>query len=299
MTRPWTTVLFFISLVPVIVAAASPVKIADPPSTTPTWPDGFPSSDSLEPIEYKNQTLNKTFNCLKPMYNNIDFNLAKLPNCGTRLSQDLYGWGVRIGFYTTWFASLFANIFIREEIRAAIDANSIFLFALEVSVIKATFHDYSLMKIDALILFLIGNGTAIGALSLWGRRTRFWYTDARKEVAREFGGVGTYARLLLCFFLGSYGLWFWYSPFKPGLLVAGSCDPRCWGAYIFGIRLSEGIRWFFFTFVLVSVLYWTGMIFLLFVCCFSRLRTVWRAQYSRIHDSLSRSILGLSLSKIA
>lgn len=287
-----SSILVFVIFTCVVAASSNSTNT---PITNPTWPTDFPTSDSIEPRQYQDQKFNETFRC--SLYRGVNFNLAEIPDCGTQLSQDLYGWGVRIGFYTTWFASLFANFFLIGEIRAAIDANSIFLFALEVSVAKATFRDKNLMKVDALILFLIGNGTAIGALSLWGRRSKFWYTDAtdRKGVAKEFGGIGTYARLLLCFFIGLYGVWFWYSPSKPNLLRAGSCDPRCWTAYIFGVRLYTGVRWLFFVFALISWLYWAGMIFLAFVCSFPPSRKIWRAWYAKIHNRFSRILVSTGL----
>lgn len=247
---------------------------SDPtPATNPAWTSEYPSARDMEPKRYAEY--NQTLTCLARRVAGVKFNLAEAPDCRTGFSQDLYGWGVRIGFYTTWFSSLFANVFLdvadgkvdTNSITTAIDTNAIFILALEISVLKATFADHSIMRVDALILYLIGTGTTVGALSLWGHRTTLWGTkQGALAQRRSFANFGTYARLVLCFLFNLYGLWFWYAPFGSGTWRVPTCDPRCWTAYIFGTKLASGIRWFVFSFALIWEIYW-GIHLVMTVLC--------------------------------
>lgn len=241
-----------------VLLLAATVSAGNRLDTEPPWPSNFPSKNNAGQDTYSESEYNITFHCkLKQLGS---FNLVDPPDCQTDFSQDLYGWGVRVGFYANWFSSLFANLFMgADDVLGAMDANAIFMFALEISMVKSTFLDWSLKRVDVLIIMLIGIGTTVGSLSLWGQRTRLWTVGRKPEDHDEhnFGGVGTLLRLLICLCFNLYGLWFWYSPID---LPLPTCDPRCFTAYVFGVKLSSGIHWLFFVFLLLWAVYWASML---------------------------------------
>lgn len=97
------------------------------------------------------------------------------------------------------------------------DANTIFLMAVLISMLKATARS-ELAYIDGLILMQLSAGYLFGCLSLWGYRTVRYYKEGPAAI-RYFGGFGTHARLLLMFGIAVYGIWFWVEGIKDGLII--------------------------------------------------------------------------------
>src|SRR5436305_7993666 len=94
-------------------------------------------------------------------------------HCSSKFSGDYYGLGVRLGIYFTWLSSWLANTFVEDEIARALDANSIFLFSLLISIFRGTAvqGEHKLAYIDGLILMQLCAGYLFSILSLWGYRT--------------------------------------------------------------------------------------------------------------------------------
>jgi hypothetical protein len=131
-------------------------------------------------------------------------------NCSSKFSGDYYGLGVRLGIYFTWLTSWLANTFIEDEIAGGLDANAIFLFALIISILRATaIHGpEALAYIDGLILMQLCTGYIFSVLSLWGYRTIYYHREGPKAV-RYYGQIGTHFRLVLAAAISIYGVWFW------------------------------------------------------------------------------------------
>ena len=172
-------------------------------------------------------------------------------DCSSPVSNDYYGEGVRIGIYLTWFTSWVANSFVEEEIAGALDANTIFLMAVLISMLKATARS-ELAYIDGLILMQLSAGFLFGCLSLWGYRT-VWYYKQGPAAIRHFGGFGTHARLLLMFGISVYGIWFWVEGIQDGLIIVtdenGNERPcQCYPLRTFffvKLLVPGGIRYFY------------------------------------------------------
>ena len=139
-------------------------------------------------------------------------------NCASQFSNDYYGIGVRLGVYFAWFSSYLANSFVEDEVSGALDANTIFLFALLVSMFTGSLR-HKLAFIDGLILMQLSSGYLFGCLSLWGYRTLCYHKEGPTAI-NNFGKVGTHCRLLCATSISAYGVWFWIEGVQHGLAVA-------------------------------------------------------------------------------
>jgi hypothetical protein len=199
-------------------------------------------------------------------------------NCSSKFSGDYYGLGVRLGIYFTWLTSWLANTFVEEEIGGALDANSIFLLALLVSIFKGTAVQGSdkLAYIDGLILMQLCGGYLFGILSLWGYRTKCYNSSGPKAV-RHYGRIGTHCRLALATAISIYGIWFWAYGIRYDLghglnrVTDDKGDPRpaeCYPVYVFffgKLNVLGGIRIFYVFITISTTLYYGTMLLAAFV----------------------------------
>lgn len=85
--------------------------------------------------------------------------------CQTDFSADLYGLGVRLGYYLNWASGWTANNFVPDEIAGAQDSNSIFLLGVLASLLRGTTTG-RLTRLDGLVLLELAAGTVWSVLSL-------------------------------------------------------------------------------------------------------------------------------------
>lgn len=165
-------------------------------------------------------------------------------DCTTPLAKDLYGLGVRLGIYFQWTSGWVSNNFIPDEVAGGLDANSIFLFALLISIVNSTSND-SLTQIDAFIMLQLCAGTVWSVLSIWGYRTCV-YRKEGFDAIRRFGGFGTHLRLLLAAAVSWYSIWFWTTGLKgePHGLSAfdPQNDPICGNVVVFGLPIAGPVK---------------------------------------------------------
>ena len=166
-------------------------------------------------------------------------------DCSSQFSNDYYGLGVRLGVYFAWISSYLANSFVEEEISSALDANTIFLFALLISMFTgAIWRD--LAFIDGLILMHLCSGYLFGCLSLWGYRTLRYHKEGPTAI-HHFGMIGTHCRLLCATAISAFGVWFWMKGVRDGLAVATDEDNHPRPAECYPLT-----TWFFGDFVLTG-----------------------------------------------
>src|SRR5690242_14583211 len=77
--------------------------------------------------------------------------LSQQHPCNTIFSQNLYGLGVRLGYYFNWASGWTANNFVPDEIAGAQDSNSIFLLGLLASLLRGT-STRALTRLDGIVL---------------------------------------------------------------------------------------------------------------------------------------------------
>jgi hypothetical protein len=195
-------------------------------------------------------------------------------NCSSKFSGDYYGLGVRLGIYFTWLTSWIANTFVEDEIAGALDANSIFLLALLVSIFKGTAvqGEDKLAYIDGLVLMQLCAGYLFGILSLWGYRTVHYDREGPRAV-RYYGRIGTHCRLALACAISIYGVWFWVYGIRYdrgyGLMpvtdgMGNPRPPQCYPVHVFffgKLNVLGGIRiLYIFTSTCSSVYYVTMLL---------------------------------------
>ncbi|EXJ89136.1 hypothetical protein A1O3_02200 [Capronia epimyces CBS 606.96] len=148
-------------------------------------------------------------------------------------NSDYYGLGVRMGIYSAWLTSWFANNFLPEEIIGSLETNSIFLLALFATVFFYSVQKNGIRVVDVLVIHQLCIGFLFSVMSLWGYRTMYYRTEGPGG-RRHFGGFGTHFRLVLMGMITSYGVWFWVEGVEDGL---SDCDRRrnCGGLQTFFI----------------------------------------------------------------
>lgn len=183
-------------------------------------------------------------------------------DCSSQFSGDYYGLGVRLGIYFTWLSSWLANVFVPSEIAGALDANSIFLLSVLISIFYGT-ASHKLAFIDGLILMQLSAGYLFGCLSLWGYRTSHYAKEGPAGI-RHFGRFGTHCRLLLAIAISGYGVWFWVEGIEDGLIRVTDVDgnPRpcqCYPLYVFffgKLPVLGGIRYLYIVMATGSTIYY-------------------------------------------
>lgn len=166
-------------------------------------------------------------------------------DCTTPLAKDLYGLGVRLGIYFQWTSGWVSNNVIPDEVSGGLDANSIFLFALMISIVSTT-SDRTLTQVDAFIMLQLCAGTIWSVLSIWGYRTCV-YRKEGLDAIRRFGGFGTHLRLLLAAGVSWYSIWFWTTGLKgypQGLYEFGKQppDPSCANIVAFNLPIAGPVK---------------------------------------------------------
>ncbi|KAG9788029.1 hypothetical protein ABEF93_005053 [Exophiala dermatitidis] len=146
----------------------------------------------------------------------------KEKGCPIDGNSDYYGLGVRMGIYSSWLTSWFANNFLPEEIIGSLETNSIFLLALFATVFFYSVQENGIRVVDVLVIHQLCIGFLFSVMSLWGYRTMYYRTEGPGG-RRHFGGFGTHFRLVLMGMISAYGTWFWVEGVEDGL---SACDRR-------------------------------------------------------------------------
>jgi hypothetical protein len=143
--------------------------------------------------------------------------LSPNASCSFQGNPDLLGLGIRVGIYCQLLASIIANHALPDAVRAAVDTNAIFLFALLVAVTKATVEGalatveayvvlqflfsflLSAVKVEALRMALISLASTLG-------QSEFEAACANYHLSR----FGIYWRQCISLTSVIYNTWFWF-----------------------------------------------------------------------------------------
>lgn len=216
-------------------------------------------------------------------------------NCRTRTSNDLYGLGLRLGYYSNWLAAWVANNWVPDEIVGAQDSNSIFLLALLASMVRTTVVN-TITRLDALILLELCAGTTLSVVTIWGYRTCIYSTKGEREGLHGislFGGFGTHFRLLLTLAVAVYALWFFgiaACPNNGRLSVSG--DPGiCPTIYVLSRSLplaSNSIRYPALILASIATFYCGLMVLSTPLALVTRLKKFSHLRHDGFHDTSTR-----------
>ncbi|TDZ35532.1 hypothetical protein C8035_v009179 [Colletotrichum spinosum] len=226
-------------------------------------------------------------------------------SCQTSRAPDYYGAGVRFGIYFSWANAYVANTLLTSEMAGAADANTIFLVAILVSMVKCS-SVRMLTAVDGLVLMHLSGGFLFGTLSIWGYRTRA-YADKGSAGVRHFGGFGTHARLLVSVMIAAYGLWYWVW----GIFVLpkmGSDEEREHGdvdnsdecqdlrTFMFAnVRAEERVRVFYIVVCIGCVAYYGVMLLASSIAGWVRARTMYTLYEAESWTTSSRLLFTTGL----
>lgn len=141
--------------------------------------------------------------------------------CSLSGNPDLYGLGIRIGFYSQLVATCFANTFIPSETRGAQTVNLWFQFSLFVGLIfQAAREGTDFYAVESYIVVILLSGVVFTTFSYF-----FIYLAISRDDDKNgiFGGA---VFTMICFIvllagLHSYSLWFWWRGMDR--MGAGAC----------------------------------------------------------------------------
>ena len=138
-------------------------------------------------------------------------------SCGFDGNSDIYGVGIRVGYYTQALAVYFANMFLVSEAKSLRAVNSLFLLALSIVTVIYAYNAASVHAIEVFIL--LQTGLCLGIVSIM-EGTRY----SSKYIRVDKGTL--IIRTILMNFGLIYNLYFWWW----GL---DSMEPTPCGTYIF------------------------------------------------------------------
>jgi hypothetical protein len=128
-------------------------------------------------------------------------NLFEREQCGFIGNSDLYGTGIRIGYYAQAFAIWFANFFVSQEGRALRPVNTLFMLAMIIGLFVLSFDSRQTYAAETfLLLQIIMTTWFIGTLDITGYSTKHWESSIVQVLSRE----------ILAIVVLVYNFWFWW-----------------------------------------------------------------------------------------
>lgn len=120
-------------------------------------------------------------------------------SCGFSGNADVYGVGIRIGYYTQAMAVWFANFFLLSEAAGLRAINNLFLFAMLVVALIYAFNASSTYAIDAFLLLKIGLSMGLVSIMQSTRySTRYLKISGVRLIARTIV-INAWMLLNICF----------------------------------------------------------------------------------------------------
>jgi hypothetical protein len=197
-------------------------------------------------------------------------------SCSFPGTPDMYGLGIRIGFYTLWFSAEFANWLARPLLPALRFILPLFISATFLGLIIRTAWD-ALLPVEVYIVLLLVFGTYYCLIPFYAWRlvtgcSPYW--DPARWPLVEFSVVWRVANFVLVIAIAIFQIWFWCTGLNTlPLFVSGTSDvvqAGCtqWGYFLAMVPLQSAVYIAFnllFMFILllcvfVNLLYLVGVV---------------------------------------
>jgi hypothetical protein len=166
--------------------------------------------------------------------------LANMASCVLDGSSDMYGLGIRMGFYLQWYGSILASWFAPSEIEGLRFTNSLFVASTFLAlVISAADGSSNLQTVDIYVTLLLTFGYYLFLVPLYVWRI-VTGGNARLDPTRwptiRSGALYNVLTSLLLLAVGAFQLWFWaWRIAQPG--PVGGCQE--YGFFFARIRLNS------------------------------------------------------------
>jgi len=123
-------------------------------------------------------------------------------HCGFEGNPDIYGIGIRTGYYTQAFSVWFANFFVLREAHVLRAVNTLFMFAMFIGLIFLSHKPSQTFATEAYLLIQITFATwYIGALDVSRYSRRHWQFNFERTTIRNGSFIG----------MSAYNVWFWWT----------------------------------------------------------------------------------------
>lgn len=177
-------------------------------------------------------------------------------DCRFAGNSDIYGFGIRLGIYLQWVASILSKVFLVSEspgvLRDVVDANTIFSIAIFIATALLTTG-------------ILGNVHAVEILILlhiYFGSTYIVFFDTLQHAEATETGLTFWAQTVMIYIttgMSIYSLWFWFHGLDG--LLSPQCDSF---AFLFAqVNVQGPARTFFKIMAVVNMAVW-GIYFALF-----------------------------------
>jgi hypothetical protein len=179
--------------------------------------------------------------------------------CNFTGNSDMYGLGIRVGFYLQWHGTILASWIAREEVPGLRQSNSFFVSATFLAlVIQTAGNGLRPVEIYIVLLLTFGGYLSFVPLYLWRAATGCAPQWDPSRVPRVWNGpVFSVLNFILVVAVSLFQLWFWFEGRKR------SAEDGCLGYGFFFARLRLDGRGF----VAANIIFH----FVLLACCLGML----------------------------
>ncbi|OCK80789.1 hypothetical protein K432DRAFT_434534 [Lepidopterella palustris CBS 459.81] len=159
--------------------------------------------------------------------------------CSFDGNSDMYGLGIRLGFYLQWFGVILANWLARSEVPGLRFANSVFVAATFLALIiqmAKNVQNLEVVEVYIILLLMFGAYFALIPIYIWRLFTKcnpYW--DPSRYPIVNPGALYSNLNLLLLVAVLSFQLWFWFA--RVPVLSGEDCEQ--YGFLFAKIRLEN------------------------------------------------------------
>jgi hypothetical protein len=184
-----------------------------------------------------------------------------MDNCSFSGNADMYGLGIRIGFYFQWYSTILASWIARPEVPSLRLSNSLFVAATFLAlVIQTAMNKLRPVEIYIVLLLTFGGYLYLVTLYIWRLLTCCTprWDPSRYSRVRN-GKVFSALNFALLISVSLFQLWFWFAKAKKAVSSTGSDTCRPYGFFFWKFHMdAKG-------FVIANIVFH----FVLLACCLS------------------------------
>lgn len=199
----------------------------------------------------------KTHHCEVGLLSIIS-NFVNMSTCTFSGNTDMYGLGIRFGFYLQWYGTILASWIARNEVPSLRFSNSLFVSATFLALIIQTDKD-TLRPVEIYIILLLTFGGYLSFVPLYIWRLFTCCTpslDPSRYPRVAAGPIFSILNFLLLVAVSLYQLWFWFN--RAGHASVSGIGCKEFGFFFSQVDLNgKG-------FVVANIL----LQFLMLLCCF-------------------------------
>lgn len=162
-----------------------------------------------------------------------------MATCGFDGNPDMYGLGIRIGFYLQWYGGISASLIAKSEVPGMRISSGLFIAATFLALVIETARGTSALKVAEIYVILLltfGGYVAYVPIYLWRLATgcnASW--DPSRYPRVHPSSMYSNLNFLLIFAVSSFQIWFWVTQVPQ--LAAQDCQE--FGFFFAKIRLNE------------------------------------------------------------